>query len=164
MAESKAPIAVIAAFAVGAEAAYIGTKASFAPECERLATAVDEMTAAGLSADRATVAGLYAQLRSHVDTAAWRAPTRGWTMAQTVAHLDVMTATGLSAVDDAVAGRSPVFDGIAAQPGMQALYWAIGLGLVACGVSLGRADSGAGADPLVPAGHLLPVGGHAGAR
>ena len=41
----------IAAFAVGAEAAYIGTKASFAPECERLAAAVDEMTAAGLIGD-----------------------------------------------------------------------------------------------------------------
>jgi NADH:ubiquinone oxidoreductase subunit F (NADH-binding) len=41
----------IAAFAVGAEAAYIGTKASFDPESERLATAVDEMTAAGLIGD-----------------------------------------------------------------------------------------------------------------
>jgi NADH:ubiquinone oxidoreductase subunit F (NADH-binding) len=38
----------IAAFAVGAEAAYIGTKASFGPECERLAAAVDEMAAAGM--------------------------------------------------------------------------------------------------------------------
>ena len=41
----------IAAFAVGAEAAYIGTKASFGPERERLVAAVEEMTAAGLAGD-----------------------------------------------------------------------------------------------------------------
>lgn len=73
-----------------------------------------------LAADLREVAGLYAQLRPYVDTPAWRAPTRGWTMAQTVAHLDVMTATGLSAIDDAVAGRRPVFDGIADRRGLEA--------------------------------------------
>jgi hypothetical protein len=41
-------------------------------------------------------------------------------MAQTVAHVYVMTATGLSAVDDAVAGRRPVFDGIADRRGLEA--------------------------------------------
>jgi len=41
----------IAAFAVGAEAAYIGTKASFGPESERLAAAVEEMAAEGLFGD-----------------------------------------------------------------------------------------------------------------
>ncbi|MBW3606075.1 MAG: hypothetical protein KY460_14480 [Actinobacteria bacterium] len=41
-------------------------------------------------------------------------------MAQTVAHLDVMTATGLSAIDDALAGRRPVFDGIADRCGLEA--------------------------------------------
>jgi NADH-quinone oxidoreductase subunit F len=41
----------IAAFAVGAERAFIGTKERFGVECERLATAVDEMTAAGLIGD-----------------------------------------------------------------------------------------------------------------
>jgi len=63
---------------------------------------------------------LYQRLRPHVDSPAWRAPTRGWTMAQAVAHLDVMTATGLSAIDDAVAGRRPVFDGIADRRGLEA--------------------------------------------
>jgi NADH-quinone oxidoreductase subunit F len=38
----------IAAFAVGAERAFIGVKERFGPECERLAAAVDEMAAAGL--------------------------------------------------------------------------------------------------------------------
>ena len=41
----------IAAFAVGAEAAYIGTKASFGPESERLVAAVEEMAAEGLFGD-----------------------------------------------------------------------------------------------------------------
>src|SRR5262245_60418748 len=41
----------IAAFAVGAEAAYIGTKASFGPESARLVTAVEEMAAEGLFGD-----------------------------------------------------------------------------------------------------------------
>ena len=41
----------IAAFAVAAEAAYIGTKASFGPESARLATAVEEMAAEGLFGD-----------------------------------------------------------------------------------------------------------------
>jgi hypothetical protein len=75
-----------------------------------------------LATDLREVAGLYQQLRPHVDTAAWHAtaPTGGWTMAQTVAHLDVMTATGLSAIDDALAGRRPVFDGIAERRGLEA--------------------------------------------
>ena len=42
---------VIAAFAVGAEAAYIGTKASFGSESGRLVTAVEEMAAEGLFGD-----------------------------------------------------------------------------------------------------------------
>jgi len=41
----------IAAFAVGAERAFIGIKERFAPEAERLAAAIDEMTAAGLLDD-----------------------------------------------------------------------------------------------------------------
>jgi NADH-quinone oxidoreductase subunit F len=41
----------IAAFAVGAERAFIGTKERFGAECERLAAAVDEMTSAGLIGD-----------------------------------------------------------------------------------------------------------------
>ena len=41
----------IAAFAVGAEAAYIGTKASFGPESERLVAAVEEMAGEGLFGD-----------------------------------------------------------------------------------------------------------------
>jgi NADH-quinone oxidoreductase subunit F len=41
----------VAAFAVGAERAFIGIKERFGPECERLATAVDEMVAAGLAGD-----------------------------------------------------------------------------------------------------------------
>ncbi len=41
----------IAALAVGAERAFIGIKERFGPECERLATAVDEMRAAGLGGD-----------------------------------------------------------------------------------------------------------------
>jgi NADH:ubiquinone oxidoreductase subunit F (NADH-binding) len=41
----------IAAFAVGAERAFIGIKERFAPECRRLAAAVDEMTAAGQAGD-----------------------------------------------------------------------------------------------------------------
>jgi NADH:ubiquinone oxidoreductase subunit F (NADH-binding) len=39
----------LAAFAVGAERAFIGIKERFGPECERLAAAVDEMTQAGLA-------------------------------------------------------------------------------------------------------------------
>jgi NADH:ubiquinone oxidoreductase subunit F (NADH-binding) len=41
----------IAAFAVGAERAFIGVKERFEPECRRLAAAVDELTAAGLGGD-----------------------------------------------------------------------------------------------------------------
>ncbi|MGH9261775.1 MAG: NADH-ubiquinone oxidoreductase-F iron-sulfur binding region domain-containing protein, partial [Acidimicrobiales bacterium] len=41
----------IAAFAVGAERAFIGVKERFGPEAERLAAAVDEFAAAGLLAD-----------------------------------------------------------------------------------------------------------------
>src|ERR671912_1455690 len=41
----------IAAFAVGAERAFIGIKERFGPETARLAAAVDEMTAAGLLGD-----------------------------------------------------------------------------------------------------------------
>src|SRR5262245_29827954 len=41
----------IAAFAVGAERAFIGIKERFGPECERLAAAVDEMTEAGVAGD-----------------------------------------------------------------------------------------------------------------
>jgi NADH-quinone oxidoreductase subunit F len=41
----------IAAFAVGAERAFIGIKERFEPECRRLAAAVDEMTAAGRTGD-----------------------------------------------------------------------------------------------------------------
>ncbi len=41
----------VAAFAVGAERAFIGIKERFAPECRRLAAAVDEMTAAGRAGD-----------------------------------------------------------------------------------------------------------------
>jgi len=41
----------IAAFAVGAERAFVATKERFTPECERLATAIDEMTAEGLIGD-----------------------------------------------------------------------------------------------------------------
>ena len=41
----------IAAFAVGAERAFIGVKERFAPEVERLAAAVDEMTDAGMVGD-----------------------------------------------------------------------------------------------------------------
>jgi NADH:ubiquinone oxidoreductase subunit F (NADH-binding) len=41
----------IAAFAVGAERAFIGVKERFGPECERLAAAVDQMVAAGLLGD-----------------------------------------------------------------------------------------------------------------
>jgi NADH:ubiquinone oxidoreductase subunit F (NADH-binding) len=37
----------IAAFAMGAERAFIGVKERFGPECERLAAAIDEMAAAG---------------------------------------------------------------------------------------------------------------------
>jgi NADH-quinone oxidoreductase subunit F len=43
----------IAAFAVGAEAGYIGTKARFGPESERLVAAVEEMAAEGLFGDLA---------------------------------------------------------------------------------------------------------------
>jgi NADH-quinone oxidoreductase subunit F len=41
----------IASFAIGAEAAYIATKARYEREAERLATAITEMSAAGLFAD-----------------------------------------------------------------------------------------------------------------
>ncbi|MDQ3352588.1 MAG: SLBB domain-containing protein, partial [Actinomycetota bacterium] len=41
----------IAAYAVGAEAAYIATKASYTIEVERLATAIDEMRSAGAFVD-----------------------------------------------------------------------------------------------------------------
>jgi NADH-quinone oxidoreductase subunit F len=41
----------IAAFAVGADRAFIGVKERFGPECGRLATAVDEMADAGLLGD-----------------------------------------------------------------------------------------------------------------
>ncbi|HEX2192452.1 MAG TPA: hypothetical protein VHH09_04605, partial [Acidimicrobiales bacterium] len=41
----------IAAYAVGAERAFIGTKERFVPEVERLAAAIDEMTEAGLAGD-----------------------------------------------------------------------------------------------------------------
>jgi NADH-quinone oxidoreductase subunit F len=41
----------IAAFAVGAERAFIGIKERFGPECERLAAAVDEMTEAGVAGE-----------------------------------------------------------------------------------------------------------------
>ena len=41
----------IASFAVGAEAAYIATKERYEPEAERLASAIAEVTAAGLFAD-----------------------------------------------------------------------------------------------------------------
>lgn len=41
----------IAAFAVGAERAFIGVKDRFEPEVERLAAAIDEMTAEGLAGD-----------------------------------------------------------------------------------------------------------------
>jgi NADH-quinone oxidoreductase subunit F len=41
----------IAAYAVGAERAFIGVKERFGPEAERLAAAVDEFAAAGLLAD-----------------------------------------------------------------------------------------------------------------
>ncbi len=75
-----------------------------------------------LAADLREVAGLYAELRPHVDSPAWRATARrtGWTMEQTVAHLDVMTATGLCAINDALAGRRPVIDGIADRRGLEA--------------------------------------------
>ncbi len=41
----------IAAYAVGAERAFIGTKERFEPEIARLAAAIDEMTGAGLAGD-----------------------------------------------------------------------------------------------------------------
>jgi NADH:ubiquinone oxidoreductase subunit F (NADH-binding) len=41
----------IAAFAVGAERAFVGIKERFAPETERLAQAIDELTAAGVIGD-----------------------------------------------------------------------------------------------------------------
>src|SRR5262245_17762277 len=41
----------IAAFAVGAGRAFIGAKERFGPECERLATAVDQLAEAGLLGD-----------------------------------------------------------------------------------------------------------------
>jgi NADH-quinone oxidoreductase subunit F len=41
----------IAAYAVGAERAFIGTKERFSPEIDRLAAAIDEMTSAGLAGD-----------------------------------------------------------------------------------------------------------------
>ncbi|MGV3758110.1 MAG: NADH-ubiquinone oxidoreductase-F iron-sulfur binding region domain-containing protein [Actinomycetota bacterium] len=41
----------ISGYAVGADGAYIATKASYAQEAERLATAIDEVHAAGLFAD-----------------------------------------------------------------------------------------------------------------
>lgn len=60
-----------------------------------------------VAADLREVARVYHQLRRHVRTPAWTAAPSmgGWTMEQTIAHLDVMTATGLAAVDDALAGR-----------------------------------------------------------
>ena len=41
----------IAALAVGAERAFVGVKERFTPEIDRLATAIDEMTAAGMVGD-----------------------------------------------------------------------------------------------------------------
>ena len=75
-----------------------------------------------LAADLREVAALYSGLRSYVDTTDWDAPTPAsdWTMAQTVAHLDVMTATGLAAADDALHGRVPVFEGIEQRRGLTA--------------------------------------------
>lgn len=75
-----------------------------------------------LAADLREVAGLYHSLRPYLPAAGWEAPSPAsdWTMAQTVAHLDVMTATGLSAVDDALHGRDPVFEGIEQRRGLTA--------------------------------------------
>ncbi len=75
-----------------------------------------------LAADLREVAGLYAGLRPYVGAAGWDAPSpeSDWTMAQTVAHLDVMTSTGLSAVDDALHGRDPEFEGIEHRRGLTA--------------------------------------------
>ncbi len=75
-----------------------------------------------LAADLREVAGLYAGLRPYVGAAGWDAPSPAsdWTMRQTIAHLDVMTATGLSAVDDALHGRDPEFEGIEQRRGLTA--------------------------------------------
>jgi hypothetical protein len=82
----------------------------------------DAFQPAILAADLREVADGYDRLHDHVGSPAWHAPSKAsdWTMAATIAHLDVMTATGLAALDDTLHGRQAVFDGIAARRGLTA--------------------------------------------